>query len=102
MHTTGLSIYLVPAHMTSPCLHCALKHLLMNLDGACAHRYFTFWLLNFLCHQMAIGLFRLMGAIGRSLVVAYTIAWLIFLLLILLSGFVLAKSAQRTYQTHGN
>jgi hypothetical protein len=40
---------------------------------------------------MAIGLFRLMGAIGRSLVVAYTIAWLLFLLLILLSGFVLSK-----------
>ncbi|EIE18194.1 putative pleiotropic drug resistance protein 3 [Coccomyxa subellipsoidea C-169] len=57
-----------------------------------AGRYFTFWLLNFLCHQMAIGLFRLMGAIGRSLVVAYTIAWLIFLLLILLSGFVLSKN----------
>ncbi len=54
-------------------------------------RYFTFWLLCFLCHQMAIGLFRLMGAIGRSLVVAYTIAWLLFLLLILLSGFVLSK-----------
>ncbi len=63
----------------------------------CARRYFTFWLLNFLCHQMAIGLFRLMGAIGRSLVVAYTIAWLIFLLLILLSGFVLSKSKRIAY-----
>ncbi|BDA47821.1 probable pleiotropic drug resistance protein 1 [Coccomyxa sp. Obi] len=57
-----------------------------------AGRYFTFWLLCFLCHQMAIGLFRLMGAIGRSLVVAYTIAWLLFLLLILLSGFVLSHN----------
>ncbi len=27
-----------------------------------------------------------MGALGRSLVVAYTIAWLLFLLLILLTG----------------
>jgi hypothetical protein len=35
---------------------------------------------------MAINLFRLMGAIGRSLVIAYTIAWLLFLLLILLCG----------------
>jgi hypothetical protein len=42
---------------------------------------------------MAIGLFRLMGAIGRNLVVAYTIAWLLFLLLILLCGFVLSKRA---------
>lgn len=62
------------------------------------HRYFSFWLLNFLCHQMAIGLFRLMGAIGRSLVVAYTIAWLLFLLLILLSGFVLVHGAHLSYQ----
>ena len=50
------------------------------------HRYFTFWLICFLTHQTAINLFRCMGAIGRSLVVAYTMAWLIFLLLILLSG----------------
>ena len=50
------------------------------------HRYFTFFLVCFLTHQTAINLFRLMGAIGRSLVVAYVIAWLLFLLLILLCG----------------
>ena len=49
-------------------------------------RYFTFFLICFLTHQTAINLFRLMGAIGRSLVVAYVIAWLLFLLLILLCG----------------
>ena len=49
-------------------------------------RYFSFWLICFLTHQVAINLFRCIGAIGRSLVVAYTVAWLIFLLLILLSG----------------
>ncbi len=61
--------------------------LLVGHDGArCARRCFSFWLICFLTHQTAINLFRCMGAIGRSLVVAYTMAWLIFLLLILLSG----------------
>ena len=62
-----------------------LRDLLKVLDSH-LRRYFTFFLICFLTHQMAINLFRLMGAIGRSLVVAYTIAWLLFLLLILLCG----------------
>ena len=41
--------------------------------------------------QLSVALFRLMGAIGRSLVVAYTIAWLMFLLVLLLGGFTLFK-----------
>ena len=61
--------------------------MLVSHDGTwSARRYFSFWLICFLTHQTAINLFRCMGAIGRSLVVAYTMAWLIFLLLILLSG----------------
>ncbi len=47
----------------------------------------------FLVHTTAVGFFRAMGAIGRSLVIAYTIAWLIFILLILLGGFVIVKGA---------
>eukprot|EP00884_Botryococcus_braunii_P014151 jgi/Botrbrau1/22737/Bobra.0132s0074.2 len=54
-------------------------------------RFFSFWMTMLMTHQMAINLFRLMGALGRSLVVAYTISWLMFLLLIMLCGFVLAK-----------
>ena len=41
--------------------------------------------------QLSVALFRLMGAVGRSLVVAYTIAWLMFLLVLLLGGFTLFK-----------
>ena len=40
---------------------------------------------------MAVCLFRCMAAIGRTLVVAYTVAWLLFLLFILLGGYVLTK-----------
>ncbi len=32
-----------------------------------------------------------MGTIGRTLVVAYTLAWLIFIIVLLLDGFVLVK-----------
>ena len=56
-------------------------------------RFFSFMCCLFLVHNIAIGLFRAMGAIGRSLVVAYTIAWLLFIMLILLGGFVIIKSA---------
>ena len=41
--------------------------------------------------QLSVALFRLMGAIGRSLVVAYVIAWLMFLLVLLLGAFTLNK-----------
>ena len=60
-------------------------------------RYFTFFLICFLTHQTAINLFRLMGAIGRSLVVAYVIAWLLFLLLILLCGLLCPTYALPTW-----
>ena len=41
--------------------------------------------------QLSVNLFRLLGAIGRSLVVAYVIAWLFFLLILLLAGFTLNR-----------
>lgn len=56
-------------------------------------RFFSFMCILFMVHSTAIGLFRAMGAIGRSLVIAYTIAWLLFIMLILLGGFVIVKSA---------
>ena len=57
----------------------------------CCCRFFGFLFSMFLCHQLAVCLFRCMGAIGRTLVVAYTIAWLLFLMFLLLGGFVLTK-----------
>ncbi|KAK9857560.1 hypothetical protein WJX84_006546, partial [Apatococcus fuscideae] len=56
-------------------------------------RFFTFWCLLFLTHQFSIALFRLIGTIGRTLVVAYTLAWLIFIIVLLLDGFVLVKTS---------
>ena len=44
-----------------------------------------------LAHQYALSLFRLIAALTRSIVMAYTVAWLIFLLHMLLGGFLLPK-----------
>ena len=44
----------------------------------------------FLVHQMAVGLFRLMGAVGRTLVIATSMGSLAVLVVVTMSGFVLA------------
>jgi hypothetical protein len=59
-----------------------LYNVLVQGYGFCLHTTIVTWLLT---------VRRLMGALGRTLVVAYVISWLMFLLLIMLCGFVLAK-----------
>ncbi len=53
-------------------------------------RFFFFWLLMFLVHQMSVAMFRLMGAIGRTLVTATTLGSTLVLFIVTLNGFVLA------------
>ena len=55
-------------------------------------RFFYFWLIMFLIHQMSVGMFRLMGAIGRTIVIATTMGSTLVLFIVTLSGFVLAYS----------
>ncbi|CAL8462536.1 g2069 [Coccomyxa elongata] len=55
-----------------------------------AGRFFYFWLIMFLLHQMSVGMFRLMGAIGRTIVIATTMGSTLVLFIVTLSGFVLA------------
>ena len=44
-----------------------------------------------LAHQFALSLFRTIAAITRSLVLAYPVAWLMFLTILLLGAFILNK-----------
>lgn len=44
----------------------------------------------FLIHQMSVSMFRLMGAIGRTIVIATTMGSTLVLFIVTLSGFVLA------------
>ena len=54
----------------------------------------------FLVHQMAVGLFRLMGAIGRTLVIATSMGSLAVLVVVTMSGFVLAHPQVCCWQAH--
>lgn len=38
-------------------------------------RFFTYWLLNMLCHQNSVAMFRLMGAVSRTLAYATATAY---------------------------
>ena len=53
-------------------------------------RFFVFWCIMFLVHQMGVAMFRLMGAIGRTLVIATSMGSLAVLIIVTMSGFVLA------------
>ena len=54
----------------------------------------------FLVHQMGVGMFRLMGAIGRTLVIATSMGSLAVLIIVTMSGFVLAYPQVETSATH--
>lgn len=54
-------------------------------------RFFHFMLLLFSIHQMALGLFRMMGAIARDIIVANTFGSAALLAIFLLGGFIVPK-----------
>lgn len=56
-----------------------------------AGRFFRYMVLLFLMHQMAIGLFRTIGAIGRTMVVSNTFGSFALLILFVLGGFILSQ-----------
>jgi hypothetical protein len=69
-----------------------LKHI-FGLMNDCYGRFF----LLFLMHQMAIGLFRLIGALGRTMVVANTFGSFALLVAFVLGGFILARRKSSTF-----
>ncbi|XP_062171942.1 ABC transporter G family member 31 [Alnus glutinosa] len=57
-----------------------------------AGRFFRFMFLLFSVHQMALGLFRLMAAIARDMVLANTFGSAALLVIFLMGGFIIPKS----------
>ncbi|CAI5480135.1 unnamed protein product [Closterium sp. Yama58-4] len=55
-------------------------------------RFFMQMFLYFLIHQVSISLFRLIGALGRNMVVSATFGSFADILLVLMGGFVIAKA----------
>jgi hypothetical protein len=64
-------------------------------------RFFVYVGYLVLTHTMAIGLFRMMGAIGREESRINTYGSFVLLLVVLLGGFILAKS-ERCFSTTTN
>lgn len=59
--------------------------------GCC--RFFVYWLILLLVHNMAICLFRAIGALARDLVVANAIGSLALLAIMMMGGFVIPKAS---------
>ena len=65
----------------------------LSLLAGDACRFFVYWLLLFLVHNMAICLFRAIGALSRDLVVANACGSLSLLTIMLMGGFVIPKAS---------
>ncbi|RWR92141.1 ABC transporter-like protein [Cinnamomum micranthum f. kanehirae] len=56
-----------------------------------AGRFFRFMLILFTIHQMALGLFRMLGAVARDMIIANTFGSAALMVIFLLGGFILPK-----------
>ncbi|XP_056693218.1 ABC transporter G family member 39-like isoform X1 [Spinacia oleracea] len=54
-------------------------------------RFFCQWLAYFCIHQMALSFFRLVGAVGRTIVIANAASMVLMLIVFVLGGFIIAK-----------
>ncbi|BBN01006.1 hypothetical protein Mp_2g03890 [Marchantia polymorpha subsp. ruderalis] len=66
-----------------------------------ATRFFRYMFLLLLMHQMALGLFRLIGALGRTMVIANTFGTFALIVVFLLGGFILSKDSIHNYWEWG-
>ena len=64
-----------------------------NTCYAHGRRFFVYWLILFLVHNMAICLFRAIGALSRDLVVANAVGSLALLAIMMMGGFVIPKAS---------
>ncbi|KAK3206522.1 hypothetical protein Dsin_020568 [Dipteronia sinensis] len=64
-------------------------------------RFFRFMFLNFSLHQMALGLFRMMAALARDMVIASTFGSAALLIIFLLGGFIIPKGMIKPWWVWG-
>ncbi|GAB2285728.1 ABC transporter G member 31 [Dionaea muscipula] len=64
-------------------------------------RFFRFMFLLFVVHQMALGLFRLMGSLTRDMIVANTVSSGAMLVVFCLGGFILPKDMVKPWWAWG-
>lgn len=79
-------------------LHLYVANFLFNPRNHCIllkyFRFFRYMLILFVMHQMALGLFRMMAAIARDMVLANTYGSASLLVVFLLGGFIVPKGRQ--------
>uniref|UniRef100_A0A1J3CWN6 ABC transporter G family member 32 n=1 Tax=Noccaea caerulescens TaxID=107243 RepID=A0A1J3CWN6_NOCCA len=64
-------------------------------------RFFQQFLLYFLLHQMSLGLFRVMGSLGRHMIVANTFGSFAMLVVMTLGGFIISRDSIPTWWIWG-
>jgi ABC-type multidrug transport system permease subunit len=83
-----------------PSYHCLQIRILIPLDFTvtpCVHlsvgnRFFRQFIAFFATHQMAMALFRFLGAILKTMVVANTFGMFVMLIVFIFGGFVIPRS----------
>ncbi|KAL3825795.1 hypothetical protein ACJIZ3_021824 [Penstemon smallii] len=88
----GLPIYLlrIPLSFVESAIWVVITYYTIGFAPA-AGRFFKQFLTLFSIHQMALGLFRFIAAVGRTQVVAFTLGTFTLLLVFILGGFIVAK-----------
>ncbi|XBH95564.1 hypothetical protein VPH35_086106 [Triticum aestivum] len=86
----------VPVSLVESIVWVVLTYYVMGFAPA-AGRFFRMLLAFFATHQMAMGLFRFLGAVLKSMVVANTLGMFVILLIFIFGGFVIPRGDIRPW-----
>lgn len=80
----------VPTSLIESALWVAVTYYVVGFDPSVA-RFLKQFLLFFFLHQMSLALFRLMGALGRNMIVANTFGSFAMLIVMALGGYIISR-----------
>nr|XP_023894172.1 ABC transporter G family member 32 isoform X1 [Quercus suber]XP_023894173.1 ABC transporter G family member 32 isoform X2 [Quercus suber] len=80
----------IPTSLIEAGLWVAVTYYVIGYDPAIT-RFFRQFFLYFFLHQMSIGLFRLMGSLGRNMIVANTFGSFAMLVVMALGGYIISR-----------
>ncbi|GMH30152.1 hypothetical protein Nepgr_031995 [Nepenthes gracilis] len=98
----GLSIWIlrIPLSFMESAIWIILTYYTVGFAPS-ASRFFRQFLAYFGIHQMALALFRFIGALGRTMVVANTVGIFTLLIVFVLGGFIIAKDDIKSWMIWG-
>ncbi|KVH93844.1 AAA+ ATPase domain-containing protein [Cynara cardunculus var. scolymus] len=92
VYTLPSWILSIPTSLIESGIWVAVTYYVVGLDPNIV-RFFKQFLLYFFLHQASIGLFRLMGSLGRNMIVANTFGSFALLIVMALGGYVISKDS---------